>query len=62
MDKFEVLEKRKIGHRAYIFGCRNLRTGGKFIALVKTDDKGEIIRMATFGGDGIEGFKIKGMG
>lgn len=62
MDRFEILERKKIGANIYIFGCRNLRTGSKFIALAKTDSQSEIIRMATFGDDGIEGLNIRGMG
>ena len=50
MAKFDVLDKAKIGRDLYIFGCRYRDSGRKFVVLVKTDGKGDIIRLATFDG------------
>ena len=50
MAQFEILDKGRIGKNLYIFGCRHKGSGKGFVALVKTDGNGDIIRMATFDG------------
>ena len=48
MEGLKVIDRAKIGDNLYIFGCEK-KGVGKFVALLKVDDKGNLVRMAHFG-------------